>query len=85
MSGFATIAGSGSESLIQASRTALLRYTESLPIPKLADFCTVFCRILEQDVRNLHDAKRAISVMEVVAFLFDANVLMRLVEDEEFS
>lgn len=75
--GYAASAGAGSESVIQASRRALVDFTEDLPADRtggsfsLEDLCIGIVRV----IRSPNNDRNCISAMEVLAFLLDARAL----------
>lgn len=82
--GFVTSAGLGSESVVQNSRAALLDAVDSWPIREvtgpegsctLLEFATCFLDLLK---RNLETERVLLPLLEVLAFLFDMQVLQRL-------
>ena len=75
LEGFVSTAGDGSASVLHASREALAVYAESMPPPSLCHLCTHLVQI----VRESRDARVSIWAMEVIAFLFDAQIIQRLV------
>ena len=81
LQGFVTSAGGGSETLIQASRTALLNYTSRLPLNRLETFCYCFVDILRS---HLDDDRVLTPTMEVIAFLFEAGATIAL-ENGDFA
>lgn len=82
-SGFVSSAGMGSESVIHASRAALVDYVEALPNMcvsdiqqfTLLDFVTSVADLLK---RNLENDRVLLPVLEVIAFLFDMQAMQRL-------
>ena len=78
LSGFVTSAGTGSESLVQVSRTALIRYTAELSQANIHDFFTSLVDIIRN---NLNEDRLLIPAMEVLSFLFEAGVTTRLQQD----
>jgi len=81
--GFVSSAGMGSESVVQHSRSALLDFADTLPEEsgpdsgafKLGDFANCLLSILKS---NLENERILLPLLEVVAFLFDMQVMQRL-------
>lgn len=77
LKGFFTSAGSGSNTLMQACRMALLEHTSSLSRDDLESFCRTLVDILRDSVAN---ERVSIPVMNVISFLLETDVLRRLSE-----
>ncbi|KNG51573.1 beta-tubulin cofactor d [Stemphylium lycopersici] len=81
--GFVSSAGMGSESVVQNSRMALLSFAETLPNDAasgaqqytLVDLANCFLALLKG---NLENERILLPLLEVVAFLFDMQVMHRL-------
>ncbi|KAF2265786.1 hypothetical protein CC78DRAFT_578959 [Lojkania enalia] len=84
MLGFISSAGMGSESVVQNSRAALLNAVDTLPTTSINDeeFSLQACVTCLTDLmkQNLEIERILLSLMEVFAFLFDMQVMHRLVE-----
>ncbi|KAL9638425.1 MAG: hypothetical protein Q9164_001558 [Protoblastenia rupestris] len=78
LTGFVSTAGDGSTSLLQSSRKALVSHTEQMPLSDLSFLCTNFVEI----VRDHNDDRISIWAMEVIAFLFDAHIIQRLLDGD---
>ncbi|KAH7398150.1 tubulin folding cofactor D C terminal-domain-containing protein [Pyrenochaeta sp. MPI-SDFR-AT-0127] len=81
--GFVNSAGMGSESVTQNSRAALLNFVDSLPeasTPGIQCFALLDLVNCMTDLikRSLHDDRTLLPMLEVVAFLFDMQVMQRL-------
>ncbi|KAL9102693.1 MAG: hypothetical protein Q9163_002184 [Psora crenata] len=74
LAGFISAAGDSSISLLQSSRTALLAHTEKM---SLTDLC-LLCDNLVEIVRDNKYSRISIWAMEVIAFLFDVQIIQRL-------
>ena len=81
LEGYVTSAGAGSESLLGASRAAFTSYTELLDLAELATICTDLTDLIRENISN---DRLAVPALEFVAFLFEADVLQRL-RDEDFA
>ena len=81
LEGYVTSAGAGSESLLGASRAAFTSDTELLDLAKLATICTDLTDLIRENISN---DRLAVPTLEFVAFLFEADVLQRL-RDEDFA
>ncbi|SLM39571.1 Tubulin-specific chaperone D, C-terminal [Lasallia pustulata] len=75
LEGYVTSAGVGSESLLRASRAALVDYAEHLHIADLVALCQDLMEILR---RHIADDRLIIPALEVVAFLLDAGQFQRI-------
>ena len=81
--GYVTSAGMGSESVVQNSRAALFDFLDTLPDVDpsdshpftLLDFANCLTRIFQQ---HLTDDRVLLSLLEVLAFLFDMQIMQRL-------
>lgn len=81
--GFVSSAGMGSESVVQNSRMALLTFIDALPDEtdatstqySLSHLATCFLKLLKD---NLDNDRILLPLLEVLAFLFDMQVLQRL-------
>ena len=76
--GYVTSAGSGSESVLQASREAFVAYTVGCSTSELATYCTNIVDIVQD---NLSNDRLVVPTVEFLGFLFDAGVLLRLAEE----
>ncbi|KAK8161036.1 tubulin folding cofactor D C terminal-domain-containing protein [Phyllosticta citrichinensis] len=77
--GYISSAGMGSESVVQASRLALVEKMESLPVEgEQTSLVNVANAILGVFKANLSNDRVIMPLLDVVAFLFDAQVLQRL-------
>ncbi|KAH8728677.1 tubulin folding cofactor D C terminal-domain-containing protein [Phaeosphaeriaceae sp. PMI808] len=82
--GFINSAGMGSESVAQNARDALLSFLDPLPAidisespePSLADIAACILTLLKD---NLDNDRVTIPLLETIAFLFDMQILQRLV------
>lgn len=73
LEGYVTSAGVGSESLLRASRLALVDYVESVsPDARALNLGNDLTELLG---RCLSNDRLAIPILEVIGFLFDAGVL----------
>ena len=81
LEGYVTSAGVGSESLLRASRAALVDYAEHLSITDLVALCQDLIEIIRQ---HIADDRLIVPALEVVAFLFDAGQFQRI-NDVEFK
>ena len=79
LKGYVTSAGSGSESVLQASREAFVAYAAGCSQSVLATYCTDIVDIVEN---NLANDRLLVSAVEFLDYLFDAGVLPRLAEDK---
>lgn len=88
--GFASSAGMGSESVVQNSRAALVDFVDALPDTStsddqqlsLVDLATCLTTLLKA---NLDNDRTVIPLLEVIAFLFDMQVLQRLDKTSSFK
>ena len=78
LNGYVTSAGSGSESILYASREAFVAYTIDCSPSELARYCTNIVDIMQD---NLPNDRLVVSTVEFFGFLFDAGVLLRLAEE----
>lgn len=85
LEGYVSSAGMGSESVVQASRLALVDALDALPATAegdayaLLDVANTLVLLLKEKLA----VDRVVSpLLEVIAFLFDAQVLQRLVGTE---
>lgn len=76
--GYVTSAGSGSESVLQASREAFVAYTVGCSPFELATYCTNIVNIVQDNPSN---DRLVVPAVEFLGFLFDAGVLPRLAEE----
>ncbi|CAD6579724.1 MAG: hypothetical protein ASARMPRED_009232 [Alectoria sarmentosa] len=81
LEGYVTSAGAGSESLLGASRAAFVLYTESIDLATLAMLCTYLTDLIRENISN---DRIAVPTLDFVAFLFEADVLQRL-RDQDFA
>ena len=81
LEGYITSAGVGSESLLRASRSALVDYAENLPASELVALCQDLLEVVRQNIAN---DRLIIPSLEVIAFLFDAGQFQR-VNDADFE
>ncbi|KAK7538299.1 tubulin folding cofactor D C terminal-domain-containing protein [Phyllosticta citribraziliensis] len=83
--GYISSAGMGSESVVQASRLALVEKMESLPVEgaqtSLFDVANAILGVFKA---NLSNDRIIMPLLDVVAFLFDVQVLQRL-NDSNFK
>ena len=77
-SGYVTSAGSGSETVLQASREAFVAYTVGCSPSQLATYCINIVDIVQD---NLSNDRLVVPTVEFLGFLFDAGVLLRLAEE----
>ena len=77
LKGYVTSAGSGSESILQASREAFVAYTVGCSPSELATYCTNIVNMVQD---NLSHDRLVVPTVEFLGFLFDAGVLPRLAE-----
>ncbi|KAK8212148.1 tubulin folding cofactor D C terminal-domain-containing protein [Phyllosticta capitalensis] len=79
--GYISSAGMGSESVVQASRVALVEKLESLPVESEQISLIHFANgLLDVFKANLSNDRTLMPLLDVVAFLFDVQVLQRLVD-----
>ena len=78
VNGYVTSAGSGSESVLQASREAFVTYTVGCLPSELATYCSNIVNIVQN---NLSNDRLVVPTVEFLGFLFDAGVLIRLAEE----
>ena len=76
--GYVTSAGSGSESVLQASREAFVACTVGCSPSELATYCTNIVNIVQDNPSN---DRLVVPAVEFLGFLFDAGVLPRLAEE----
>ena len=81
LEGYVTSAGAGSESLLGASRAAFTSYTELLDLAEIATMCTDLTDLIQENIPN---DRLLVPTLEFVAFLFEADVLQRL-RDQDFA
>ena len=81
LEGFITSAGAGSESVLQASRTAIVAFTNDRSLVALSMYCTTLVDIIHDNPSN---DRVLLPAMNFLGFLFDAGVLPRL-ENEMFG
>jgi hypothetical protein len=82
--GLSSSAGMGSESVVQNSRAALLDAIDLLPVSRsddtdtlsLLDLANCYVNLLK---RSLEMDRTLLPLLEVIAFLFDAQVMQRLI------
>ena len=84
LEGFVTAAGTGSESLVHASRTALVQYILQLAQVELEFFCADLVDILRRHIDSKHKERLQIPTMEVISFLLEAGITLRL-EQGDFA
>lgn len=78
LEGYITSAGVGAESLLVASRLALVDYlSESSHEPRTLNICNDLTDLL---ARNVANERLAVPVLEVIAFLFEAQIYQSLAE-----
>ncbi|KAL2040021.1 hypothetical protein N7G274_007424 [Stereocaulon virgatum] len=75
LEGFVTSAGAGSESVLQASRTAFVAYSDTCPAIALSMYCTTIVDIVHENYSN---DRLLLPAMDFLGFLFDVGVLHRL-------
>lgn len=78
LNGYVTSAGSGSESILYASRQAFVAYTVGWSPSELATYCTNIVDIMQN---NLSNDRLVVPTADFLGFLFDAGVLPRLAEE----
>lgn len=78
LKGYVTSAGSGSESILYASREAFVAYTVGCSRSELAMYCTNIVDIMQD---NLSNDRLVVPTVEFLGFLFDAGLLLRLAEE----
>jgi hypothetical protein len=83
--GFASSAGMGSESVVQNSRTALLDTLDSMPTSPAKDtndfdLLDMANCLVNLTKKNLSEDRVLLPLLEVIAFLFDMQVLQRLAQ-----
>lgn len=78
LEGFVTSAGAGSESVLQASRTAFVAYSDSCSAVALSMYCTTIIDVVHDNYSN---DRLLLPAMEFLGFLFDAGVLNRLANE----
>ena len=76
--GYVTSAGSGSESVLQASREAFVAYTVGCSPTELNAYCNDIVNIVQN---NLSNGRLVAPTVEFLGFLFDASVIPRLAEE----
>ena len=81
LEGYVTSVGAGAESLLGASRAAFTSCTESLDLATLAILCTYLIDLIRENISN---DRLPVPTLEFVAFLFEADVLQRL-RDQDFA
>ncbi|KAF2459218.1 tubulin folding cofactor D C terminal-domain-containing protein [Lineolata rhizophorae] len=86
LAGYVTAAGMGSESVLQASRLALVDLLETMPAEyshpddgSILDVANILTELLRD---NLGTDRVVLPLLEVIAFLFDAGFLQKLVGTE---
>ena len=77
--GFVTSAGSGSESLIQASRAAITIHAETFPSSEVHRLCSTVVDLLSDSYKQ---DRVAVPTMEFLVFLIDADILQLLLHEE---
>lgn len=88
--GYVHSAGLGSESVAQNARRALLEFLDALPVDNptpasqtsLADVANCILEILKDNIDN---DRVLLPLLESIAFLFDMNVMQRLVSSPTFK
>lgn len=76
LKGYVTSAGVGSESLLRASRLALVDYITVDPQEhRILNFCTDLTELMRDHLGN---DRLAIPILEVLAFLFDAGIFQQV-------
>ena len=78
LNGYVTSAGSGSESVLNASREAFVAYTDGCSPSELVIYCT---NIVDTMQDNLSNDRLLVPIVDFLGFLFDAGVLLRLAEE----
>ena len=78
LNGYVTSAGSGSESVLIASREAFVAYADGCSPSELVMYCT---NIIDTMQDNLSNDRLLVPTVEFLGFLFDAGVLLRLAEE----
>ena len=72
LEGYVTTAGTGSESVLRAARSALSAYLQSLDDDGLREFSSAFQKVLEI---TLTKERLAVSALETLAFILDTRSL----------
>ena len=78
LEGLITSAGAGSESVLQASRTAFVAYTNERSLVALSMYCTTIVDFFHDNHSN---DRLLLPAMDFLGFLFDAGVLPRLANE----
>jgi hypothetical protein len=82
--GYVNSAGMGSETVAQNARNALLRFVDFLPVVSstqyqglsLAEFATCMVELFRENINN---DRVLIPLLETIAFLFDMQIMQRLI------
>jgi hypothetical protein len=82
--GYVNSAGMGSETVAQNARNALLRFVDFLPVASstqyqglsLAEFATCMVELFKENINN---DRVLIPLLETIAFLFDMQIIQRLI------
>lgn len=78
LEGFVTSAGTGSETLVQASRSAFVQYAATLPSEESHELCMAAIDIFMENAAN---ERLIVPTMEFLVFLFDAHLLQALMSE----
>lgn len=79
LEGYVTSAGSGSETVLRASREAFTAHTNTLELWKLEMLCTHIVGIIRE---HPSDERLTLPTLEFVAFLCDTGILHRLTNED---
>jgi len=87
LEGYSSSAGMGSESVVQAARSALYDFLDTVPLDastelvrfSLVDACNIFGDLLKE---TLSDDRVLLPLLDVIAFLLDTLVLQRLSSEQ---
>lgn len=83
LEGYVSASGAGSDTLLQASRSALVSFVEILSIAQLIEFCTCLNNIIRTNIERSID-RVVIPTLVVYGFLFDAGVFERVQEQDDW-
>lgn len=79
LEGYVSASGAGSDTLLQASRSALVSYVERFSASQLIEFCTSLNNTIRTNIERSVD-RVVIPTLVVYGFLFDAGVFERVKE-----
>ena len=79
LEGYMTSAGAGSASLVYATRSAFASYTKTLSLQRSQE---LWKTILDIFAANLSNDRLLVPIMEFIVFLFDADIIRPLADDE---